>query len=256
MVSKTHTEGLILTNWGAGDKDAGVSVLTRDRGVVRCFVKGAVSMKNSIFAAVQPLSYSKLSIWHGRHERIDEAVLIRTFFSAGTDLETMALIQYFSELILKTVPENISSSDQLDLMLNCLHLLNKKRKSLTLVKAVFETRLTSVSGHQPNLLYCDKCGKYEDELMYFDPSGNRLICQDCRKEETGLCPLGKGALTAFRYIVFAEPKKIFSFQISEESLCQLALCTESYALHFCDARLHTLEYYHSLLSMQKAAENN
>ena len=47
---KKETEGLILKEQTVGDKDRLVTVLTKDRGVLRCFVRGAKNMKNSSFA--------------------------------------------------------------------------------------------------------------------------------------------------------------------------------------------------------------
>lgn len=245
---KTNTEGLILMDQAVGDKDRLLTVLTRDCGVLRCFVRGASSVHHRSFAGTQMLSYSGMTIYRGRERCvIDEVRLIRSFFEPTLDIVPMALEQYLCELAMKLVPENTDSSEQLDLLLNCLYLLNKGR-SVPLIKAVFEIRLASLSGWLPNLLYCQECGTYEDDTMYFYYQENALRCSRCHTEAP-CCPLSKGALTAFRYVTYAEPKKVFSFQVSDESLRQLSECSEKYVLSMstADLHLHTLNYYRQVL---------
>lgn len=86
--------------------------------------------------------------------------------------------------------------------------------------------------------------------MYFYYQENTLRCIKCHSE--GLCcPLSKGALTAFRYVLCAEPKKIFSFRTAEDSLRQLGVCTEKYITAMTAAHLYTLDYYHQVVQLEK-----
>ncbi len=241
---KTDMEALILTDQTVGDSDRLVTVLTRNKGIMRCFARGAKNMKSVNFAPTQPLSYSHLSIYAGRSSYIiDEARLITSFYNVQLDLERLALSQYMSELIIKTVPENVYSSDVLDMMLNCLHVLVNTDRSPTLIKSVFEIRLAVLTGSMPDIIYCSGCGKYESDTMFFDYINNKLICSDCFKGEGSPAVLSRGAMAALRYVVLAEPKKIFSFNISDTSLNQLADCTEKYMLSISDTKFHTLDYY-------------
>lgn len=247
---KTETEGLILMNRAVGDKNRLLTILTRDCGVLGCFIRGANRPGSSNFSATQPLTYSRLSIFRGRNSyTVDEAKIICTFFEPGAmDMLHLALIQYFCELVMKIVPENTDASQPLDLLLNCLHLLKKGRPPL-LVKTVFEIRLAAISGWMPHLLYCEHCGAYEDETMYFYYQENVLRCQKCYREGS-CCPLSKGALTAFRYVVSAEPKKAFSFQVSEDTMRQLSECAERYILAMTATHFHTLDYYHQVAALE------
>ena len=60
----------------------------------------------------------------------------------------------------------------------------------------------------------------------------------------------KGALTAFRYVVSAEPKKAFSFQVSEDTMRQLSECAERYILAMTATHFHTLDYYHQAAALE------
>ena len=241
---KTETEGLILTDTAVGESDRLVTVLTRDSGIIRGFVRGAKNLKNLNFASTQPFSYSQLSIYKGKTSYvIDESRLIRSFYNVQFDLQRLALAQYMCELAVRNIPENVYSSEILDLMLNCLHVLTATDKPAGLVKTVFEIRFAVLSGSMPDILYCSGCGKYDSETMFFEYEKNRLLCSDCVREEQTVCTLSRGAVTAFRYIALAEPKKIFSFTLSDTSLRQLSDCAEKYILSLSDTRFRTLDYY-------------
>lgn len=246
---KKETEGLILKEQTVGDKDRLVTVLTKDRGVLRCFVRGAKNMKNSSFAATQPLCYSRLSVFRGKSSyTIDEAETIRLFYQLRKDIEQLALAQYFCELAIYAVPEETDSAEELSLLLNCLHYLPLGTKPLKLIKAVYEVRMMTGLGYPPNILYCTGCGCYEAELMYLDVIENRLICSACSQAAPGFYGLSKGAMTALRYLVLTEPKKMFSFQVSEESLEQLSQCTEAYVLERLKQPFAALDFYRQVKS--------
>lgn len=241
---KTEMEGLILTDMTVGDSDRLVTVLTRTSGILRGFVRGAKNMKNLNFAPTQPLSYSHLNIYKGKSSYvIDEARLIRSFYNSQSDLQRFALTQYMCELSIKNIPENVYSSDLLDLMLNCLHVLTSTDIPADMIKTVFEIRFAVLSGSMPDILYCAGCGKYDSDVAYFDYDNNRLLCSDCINGEQSVCMLSKGAVTAFRYISLSEPKKIFSFRLSNASLQQLCDCSEKYILSLSDTHFRTLDYY-------------
>ena len=247
---KKEINGLILFDQEIGEKDRIVTVLTSSMGVIRCFTRGARQYTNPNFAHTQALNYSSLNIFFGRKSNtVDDARIIRSFFEIRNDLNRLAAAQYLCELVSKVVPEGSSSGEQLDLMLNCLHLLSKGERPHQLIKAVGEIRMCVNAGMPPQLLYCAGCGKYEDDMMFFDPEGNGLYCSSCAGKVRIRLPLNRGALTAFRYIVLSEPKKAFSFTVSKESMSMLSECAERYVLSAFDVRLRSLDYYKQLLTM-------
>ncbi len=244
---KTITEGLVLMSKDVGDRDTTVTLLTREEGVIQCFVKGAQSPKTKNFSATQMLTYSQFDIWHGKSSsNVDDAKEICSFFEIQSDIEKLAIAQYFCQMLAQVVPEGVEAPDQLDLMLNCLHTLSTGTVPPALVKAVFEIRLAVISGMMPDLVYCAGCGAYEADGMFFDCSRNTLLCADCCQHREGFVYLSRGALTAFRYVVLSDPKKVFSFTISDESGRMLEDCAERYALSVFECYPKTLEYYHQI----------
>ena len=83
-----NTDGLIIREQSIGESDRLVTVLTREQGILRAFVRGAKAMKSRSASSTQLLCYSRLSIYEGREKYIiDEAEPIEVVFSLRTDFE-------------------------------------------------------------------------------------------------------------------------------------------------------------------------
>ncbi len=247
---KTEMEGIVLTEQTADDKNRFVTLLTRDRGVVSCAARGSRDVKSSLFAPTQPLCYSRFEVFVGRTVNvIDDAEIIKSFYDLRVSLDRLALTQYISDLVVRNIRSDVNSSEQLDLVLNCFHVLEGQDKSPELIKAVFELRFSSLLGFMPNVVYCEKCGKYESSMMYYNILDNCLYCSECCTNKDSMQKLSKGALAAVRYIILAEPKKLFSFNISGESLRQLSECAEQYMLSVSLSHPKTIDYYKQITNM-------
>ena len=76
-----NTEGLILKEQNIGESDRLVTVLTRQQGLMRAFVRGAKRIKNRNASSTQLLCYSRLSVYRGKEKNvIDEAEPLEVFF--------------------------------------------------------------------------------------------------------------------------------------------------------------------------------
>ena len=98
----------------------------------------------------------------------------------------------------------------------------------------------SISGYMPDLVGCAQCGAYMDEQMFFDRREGCLLCADCADHGE---PLTSGVLAAMRHICFSEPKKVFSFTLSDAGLQKLANLTEGYMHTHLNHTFKTLQFY-------------
>ena len=62
-------------------------------------------------------------------------------------------------------------------------------------------------------------------------------------------PVTPGLLEAMRYICLCDPKKLFSFRISPETLEQLGSLTEAYLTTQLERGFSALDFYKSLFIM-------
>lgn len=244
---RTNTDGLILKEQNIGEKDKLVTVLTRHNGLVRAFVRGAKSVNNRKNSSTGMFCFSKLCLYKTKESYIiDEAEPIELFFELRSDLEKLALAQYFSELIMTLVQEDEPAEEYLRLILNSLHFLAKGKMPIEQVKAITELRLMCIAGYMPNLIACDRCGEYETNTMYFDVEDGLLYCENCMSNSM-LFPLDIGLIKALRHIAFSDFEKIYSFKMEEQALPDLSYITEKYLLSKLQRNFKTLEFYKDIL---------
>lgn len=248
---KIKTTGLIIKQQNIGEQDKLVTVLTKDMGVLRAFVRGAKNIKNPKSAATDLLCYSDLSVYHGKEAYIiDEASLKEMFFGLRKDMEKVSLSQYFCELAAYICPTEQQAEAQLSLILNALHLLSATDKKADLIKACVELRLLCLAGYMPDLVMCRGCGEYETPLMHFNISDGSLKCDACFTKSPcqGSVAVDTGVLHALRHICFSQDKKVFAFNLSKKGLEVLNYITETYVSRVLEKDFGTLHFYKTIKS--------
>lgn len=242
----TSAKGLVIREQTIGESDRLVTLLTAEYGLVRAFVRGAKQMKNRLASSTSLFAYGEYSLYRGRDAFvIDSAIPIEVFFDLRFDIVRLSLAQYFAQLAYELGEEEQPASEMLSVLLNSLHLLCNSSKDIRLIKSAVEFRLLSLGGYMPSILACAKCSTYETDLMYFDTMDGLIYCENCGAVGAVACP--KNVITAIRFICLTEPKKIFSFTLSEENICLLSEISEKYLISRLQKNLPTLVFYKGLL---------
>lgn len=251
QAKKIKTDGLIIKQQNIGEQDRLVTILTRETGVIRAFVRQGKNIKSPNCAATGLLCYSELTLYKSKKDyyTVENSRLSNMFSDLKKELTKLSLAEYFCEIAATVCPMEQDAEEHLRLLLNALYLLSKGEVSELLIKSAVEMRLASISGYMPDLLMCPRCGVYESDEMYFLLSG-QLFCKDCFEKS----PLPQGAkisksiALALRHLVFAEDKKLFSFSLSEESLRRLSDITENYLSRKVERNFATLQFYKTVSS--------
>lgn len=240
------TEALVIKEMNVGESDRLVTLFTRDYGIIKAFASGAKNIKSKKGSATSLLTYASFTIKRkGDSYRIYEATPITMFFGAGCDIEVLTLSQYFCELANVFAVAGTPNTELLRLILNSLHFLTKEKRYPPLIKAVTELRCAVISGYSPNLIACDGCGKFEDDIMYFGISDGELKCPTCEKQGEYL-PLDRTILSAMRHIVYSEFQKLYSFEIPKDKAEILSDITGKYITVQTDHKFSTLEFYETI----------
>ncbi|MCM1115649.1 MAG: DNA repair protein RecO [Clostridium sp.] len=242
----TSTKGLVIREQTIGESDRLVTLLTADYGLVRAFVRGAKQMKNRLASSTSLFAYSNFSLYRGRDAFVvDNASPIEVFFDLRTDIVRLSLAQYFSQLAYELGEEEQPGQEMLSILLNSFHLLCNSSKDIRIIKSAVEFRLLSLGGYMPSILACANCAAYETDIMYFDTMDGMIYCENCAKAGAHQCP--KNVITAIRFICLTEPKKIFSFSLSDENLNLLGEISEKYLLSRLQKTLQTLVFYKGII---------
>ncbi len=241
-------QGIVLRVTDYNDRDALLTLLTRDQGKLTVKARGLRRKNSPLIAPCQLLSYGEFTLFEYKGQyTINEAHSLELFLSLRWDLTKLSLGTYFAQVSEVLSQEDFPSPELLSLLLNCLYALSKLSQPEELVKSVFELRAACLSGYTPDLFGCHICGHQNPER--FDLSAGQLECCNCRsRESNGIrMPVTASMLEAMRYICLCDPKRLFSFQIGGNTLRQLSALTEAYLSTQLERGFSTLDFYKSLL---------
>ena len=240
-------QGIVLRVTDYNDRDALLTLLTRQHGKLTVKARGLRRKNSPLTAPCQLLAYGEFTIFEYRGQyTVNEAHSIELFTALRRDLTKLSLGTYFAQAAEVLSQEDYPSPELQSLLLNCLFALSKLDLPERQIKAVFELRAACLSGYTPDLFGCHICGNQEPER--FDLAAGQLECRNCRSVESrGIrMPVTPAVLEAMRYICLCDPKKLFSFRLGEDTLEKLAALTEAYLTTQLERGFSTLDFYKSL----------
>lgn len=242
------TQGLVIRVSPYSETDAMLTILTGEHGKISAKVRGLRRKNSPLSAACQLLAYCEFTFFEYKGSfTVNEAHCMELFTGLRNDLQKLALGTYFAQVAEVVSQEDLPNPELLSLTLNCLFALSKLNVFESKVKGVFELRSSCLAGYTPDLSCCRVCGNFTPD--YIDISGGQLECYRCRSQApSGIrMPVSSGMLDAMRYICSCESKKLFSFDLPEDSLEKLSSVTESYLATQLERGFSSLDFYKSLI---------
>lgn len=240
-------QALVLRVTDYNDRDALLTLLTREQGKLTVKARGLRRKNSPLVAPCQLLAYGDFTLFEYRGSyTINEATAIELFSPLRRDLVKLSLGTYFAQCASVIAQEDLPNPELLSLVLNCLYGLSALELPEEQVKAAFELRAACIAGYTPDLFGCHVCGS--QEAAYFDLSGGALLCEKCRGSGTGIrLPVTPAMMEAMRYVTYCDSRKLLGFRMGKESLEQLSSLTEAYLTTQLEQGFSTLDFYKSLL---------
>lgn len=222
------TKGIVLAQHNLGDNDKMITILTPDLGKIGCAAKGARRPKSALMAGTQFLCFADFVIFKGANSyNINSCDPIEIFYNIRLDIDKLKYASEVAKIAQDVTDENQSSYKVLQLVLNTIYMISESDRDMDFIMSVFKLRLLSIIGFRPIIENCATCNKKED-LVYFSFKDNGLKCDACGRQDKSAMQVSEATVKAIKFIVWADPKKIFSFDISEENNSQLKLLTKVY----------------------------
>ncbi len=212
--------GMVLQTMPMGDYDRRLTILTKERGKITAFAKGARRPNSQLLAAANPFCFGEFELFEGRTTyTLVKAAVANYFRDLLNDLDSVYYGFYFLELAAYYTQENNDESQMLKLLYQSLRALEHPSLDNRLVKVIYELRVLVVNGEYPNVFSCMKCGRQE-ALSYFSVKYRGTLCKDCGSLESGIL-LNESVLYTLQYIISAELKKLYTFTVTEQVLLVL-----------------------------------
>lgn len=207
--------GMILRQMPVGEYDRRICLLTKERGKIAAFARGARKPGSKMAAATNPFSFGIFKLYEGKNSYTVAEADIQNYFEAlRSDYIGAYYGLYFAELADYYTRENNDERQMLKLIYQSLRALCAPSLDDRLVKCIYEIKAIAVNGEFPGL-----------------PT-DRLV--------------GESAAYAVEYIVASPIEKLYTFTVTDEVLVELeALCT-LYRTRFIEKELKSLEILQTL----------
>ena len=222
------TKGIIISENNTGDFDKMLTMITPDLGKISCAARGARRPKSSLIAGTQLLAFGEYILYKGANAyNINSCELIEIFYNIRTDLDKLSVAAYITKIINDVTTENQNSYQILQLFLNTLYTISETDKNLDIVLSIFRFRLLKIIGFSPKVTECVNCNTKEN-LRYFSIKDNGYKCNICGKQDKSAIEMSEATKTAIQYAILAEPKKLYSFIVNQDSVRELSLISKIY----------------------------
>ena len=222
------TKGIIIAEKMMSDFDKMLTILTPNIGKIECVAKGARRPKSLLMAGTQFLCFGEYMLYKGSENySMNSCETIELFYNIRTDLDKLKYAVYITKIINDVTTENQNNYKILQLYLNTLYVISNTDKDLELITSIFRLRLLSIIGYKPEINECKTC-KNKEGLTKFSIKDNGFKCIECGKTDKGAIEMSETTKDAIRYIMLADAKKIYSFNIPEEKVKELKIISKIY----------------------------
>lgn len=202
--------GMILKAEPFGEFDRRVVILTRERGKIAAFAKGARKQGSRLLASTNPFCFGEFKLYEGRTSySISEASISNYFEQLREDFEGACYGMYFLEVMDYYTRENNDEMNMLKLLYQTLRAVCHKGLDNRLIRYIFEIKALALNGEYPGLTENEK---YQESTIY-----------------------------TVSYIVNTPVEKLYTFIVTDSVLQELKEIADSFRLRFIDRRFKSLE---------------
>lgn len=218
MSEPLKVNGMVLYAVPFGDYDKRVVLLTRERGKITAFARGARRQNSPLLAAANPFAFGAFSVYEGRNAYTLAGAEISCYFTeVKENFEAACYGCYFMEVASYYSRENMDGTDLLNLLYVTLRALSKEKPDNELIRCVFEMKVMAMNGEYP----------YE-------------TVQDTS--------LQQATRSAVAYVLGAPLQKLYSFMLSQEIFEELRGIQDQYNRRTIDREFRSLEILKSMTS--------
>lgn len=190
MASRIKVEAIVLRVVDYGESDRIVTLLTRERGKVGAFARGARASRRRFPGLLEPFTLLSAELTDRRGDLLglESASALRAHGGIRSELARIAVAGYATELAGALVRDAEPHGGLFDLLAAFLGALDAAPARPAALRA-YELGALAEAGFMPRLDACARCGAAvpEDRPVRFDPAQGGILCAACE-------PAGGGGL--------------------------------------------------------------
>ena len=232
---------MVLSVTPIGEYDKRVVLLTKERGKLSAFAKGARKPQSPLGGAVSLFCFGEFTLYEGRTSYNIIQVSISNYFQElRTDMEAAYYGFYFMEFAEYYTRESNDETQMLKLLYQTLRALAKKSIPNALIRCIFELKAIYINGEGPQVFQCVKCADTTRPVVFSAKEGG-IVCSACKQEVFDEMEIETSALYAMQYIAGSTIEKLYTFTVSDSVLQNLKKILARYISLYIDKQFKSLE---------------
>lgn len=231
--------GMVLSAATIGEYDKRVVLLTKERGRISAFARGARRPRSPLSAATEPFTFGEFFIYRGRDSYTIEQVEAKNYFpELRKDLEDLYMALYFCEVAGYFTREGMQAKQELNLLYLSLRALSLPSLSRQLVRYIYEFRMLAIAGEAPRIFSCIHCEGTEG-LHHFYVGEAGIVCEHCYDGRTGIT-ISETTIYTLQRIVSSPLEKLYTFTVGDQVLQELSTVVGRYFSAHTDKKFQSL----------------
>ena len=243
MRDKIELTGMVLSSTLVGDYDKRLVILTKERGKITAFAKGARKPNSPYLGISEPFNFGKFILLEGYDAyRLVGGEVKEYFLEVKNDIEGICYGTYFCDVLEHLCVEGVGDVNILNLLYVTLKALVKPDIPNSLIRRIFELKVLVYDGEALAAFSCVKCGAQKVSAFYL--RGNGLVCDACKTQDMYL--VMQSTVYTLQYIISTTLDKLYTFQLSEDVWKEVDQVIGQYFEQHVTKKFHSLEILSSL----------
>ena len=229
------TPAVVLRSMPYGESDQIITLYTLAFGKIKGIAKGAKRSRKRFGNTLEICSYITATFFEKETldlVRLSHCELLRPFAGLREDIAKLAWASYLIELVNALTAERIKNKALFRLLIVFLNLIDRGTLKEE-IQRVFEVRLLSLLGYQPQFNHCTRCQRgLFGERFFFGAKEGGVVCSSCAANLPGLMPVSLGTIKTLLLAQSIPLERVgrisFSPQSLKESQAVLTLFLQQY----------------------------
>ena len=246
MAEQIKVRGMVISSSPIGENDKRITLLTKEKGKISAFVRGARRPGNHLMAASDSFAFGTFYLYPGKESyTLASAEITNYFRELASDVVKTYSAYYFLELAQYYSVENQDGSQLLNLIYAAFKALLNEKINDRLVRYVYELKILVLNGEYPDFFGCRKCNG-KDNLTGFSIFMNGCVCDKCFSHTNDVISVSQSTLYALQYVVYSDIGKLYTFTVSDEVLTELKMVVGRCVHVYIDYKMNSLEILDTL----------
>lgn len=248
-VNQITVTGMVLAASPIGEYDRRIVLLTKERGKISAFARGARKPNSALVGVTSPFSFGEFTVYEGRTSYTLMSASISNYFQElRMDVEGAYYGFYFLEIAGYYAREANDETALLKLLYQTFRALINPRIPNRLIRRIYELRAVTVNGEGPQVFECICCRGREQEMMFSVKRGG-MVCGRCM--EGGHFPDARTLLAStrytLRYIISSPIEKLYTFIVKDNVMEELERIVTDYLAEYLGRSFKSLEILETIL---------